>query len=223
MSITWPEIAKGVISLAGVAVVGWAGWLSVTMVDVKTQVSGIDSKLVGVGERVARISERLPTEIALHTQELYGRRIKTAVISGKAQFQNGVWTRYVAVFDQENELIRTFPFPVSNPADDDWLHRLLWTVGSHDESSVRFSVLEKYRQLYNIEIPAVPEFVDADNSVITSKRFDEVLRKVDDQYQERLSVRQNVPKPSVKHLSQETITFQDLAKELIYHETAFKP
>jgi hypothetical protein len=223
MRITWAEIAKGVLGLAGVVVVGWAYWLSDAVVDVKTQVSAIDNKISGVDGRVTRISERLPTEIALYTRELYGREIRTAVISGKAQFKNGAWTKYVAVFDPDNGSIKTYPFPVASPSDNSWLSGLLWRVSSRDTSAIRFSVLEKYRAMYDVNVPSLPQFIDADNSVIVSGRVDEITAQVDAQYKQRAAMRPDPVKPETQQLYEGTATFQELAKALAVHETAFEP
>jgi hypothetical protein len=154
---------------------------------------------------------------------LYNREIRTAVISGRPQFANGVWTRYVGVYDQENDLIKVYPFPVDSPSDVGWLRGLLWQVSSYDTEAVRFSVLEKFRESYNVDIAPVPEFVDADNSIITSKQVAEVMRRVEAQYHERAAMRPDPIKPVIQEFFQATKTLQELSEELLHHEASFKP
>ena len=228
MTIDWNEVAKGAVGLILAVAVGWASWLSIEVVNIKTsqaslheKFGSLDARITSVDARITRISNKLPTEIALHTQEFYARPLERAVITAKAFFESGQWTRRISIYDNEQKLLATFSIPVNSPTDHAWLRGLLWKVAAYDDQSIEISKLDRYRQRFDVNAPQTPEFIDMDHSLLSSKSFEEIRTEISNTILQRSSMPRN---PTITRISTTTESYADLTAELKKHANAvYKP
>lgn len=168
------SVASAILGTAILALVGWAGWLSTKVVNLSENSSSQGAVLIKIENRVDRISEKLPTELALITQDILHRKIKSAIVVGEPIERAGKLYRVIGLFDGIEGKLSLGQVPVSDREAAPMISEAVLIAKNMSESAATIKQVEHLIMKYQVVSKTMPEFVDKEISLLSDLRSSEI-------------------------------------------------
>lgn len=166
------------IMVGGALIVGWVGWMSNKVVDLAAIAESTKSTVIAIDTRINSISNRLPTELALHAKEVLRRPIKSAVLTSRPFRANQGWFRVLSVYNGEEGNLRLKTINISAPSDTEPFIYPLWNAKYSSEYTETFGQMENFYQKYGVLHKKMPDFIDKKYSFVAGSNSTVVMKYI---------------------------------------------